>query len=105
MLKAIRFHDPAKGKLSTVAYRGIRWEILLHIQKEDRQRRILKGSPLGYLIEEDIKENFPDLTKDEDDVLDMLIKGFTDNDIKKLTGLQIKRLQAIKMSLKEKVRM
>ena len=40
LLKAIRNHDPKRGKLSTLAYTAIRNQILNHIKKQKRYIRI-----------------------------------------------------------------
>ena len=80
--RAIKKHDPKKGKLSTIAWNYIRWEIIKHFNKNKKfMHKPLYDEYLCY--NESVKpwEYIPDLTKLEHEVLQLKYEGCTFREI------------------------
>ncbi len=80
--KAIQHHDPKKGKLTTIAYRPILWELFAYIRERKRidsimekgteDRKTAKIIDFNYT---EISEFYSDLTEQEKTILDDMIAG------------------------------
>lgn len=112
MWEATKDYDENKGKFSTYAYNGIRWQILRKI-REDKQEKIMAldlltmasglASSDDYLPVADVRESFPDLSGDEDCLLDLYLQGYTSEEVKKKMGLNIKKFTKLVDSLRSKM--
>ena len=85
--KAIQKHDPQKGKLSTIAWNHIRWEIIRHINKAKKHRSVLSGGCLNNDSahcndSENIWEAIPDhISELEKKVINLKYQGCTFKEI------------------------
>lgn len=98
LLKAIRYHDPKRGKLTTIAWRCIFQEILRHVKCEQRQSRILvediysNKSHITHNNIENIWEMLPDtLSSKEKMVLYLRLSGYTFKEINSLFNNKVKK--------------
>lgn len=88
LMRAIRKHDPNKGKLSTIAFYYITGEISKYIKQEKKSIGI-GGLDLDVLCHSkkfDFSEYFNNLSDLERKILDLRIEGYTFKDIGGLLG-------------------
>ena len=112
--KAIKKHDPSKGKLSSIAWNSIRWEIIRVIKKESRfssRHFMLEECKYGssgnsYRPNEYLWEYCSDnLTSEEKAILKMKKEGFTVAEICENMGIKNKsHINGKYKSAKEKIR-
>lgn len=82
LMKAIRNHNPARGKLSTVAFYYISGEIKRFLKKERESTESEIQYPLLYAKSySNINEYLDNLTNNEQIIIDMKLAGFTFSEI------------------------
>ena len=109
LLKAIRKHNPDKGKLTTIAWNSIRWEILRHITNNKMKSKIRfksledidKPSEIHYNI--DISESYHYLNSEEKNVLEKRLEGHSFKEIGELNGYSKGWANAIFQKVVEKI--
>lgn len=88
LLKAIRKHDPTKGKLTTIAWRSIAWEIIRYINKENKTSGTFPIEDFENLYWYEDNEGLQqyvgnDISGIEKDILDMKMCGYKTKEISK----------------------
>jgi RNA polymerase sigma factor (sigma-70 family) len=100
-LSALRFYDAEKGKLSTFLTHCIRNSILRHLKK---QKRTLPLIDIAIEPSENFQELLPDLTAEEQALIDYKLMNYSRQEIAKEMGIDI-RMVGYKLSkLYEKIR-
>lgn len=106
LMKAIRKHNPDKGKLSTIAWNSIRWEILKFLSKENKNNT---SSIDNVQVEEvqkpeiDINERYPFLEEKEKRVLKQRLEGYNFKEIGLSNGWSAKWAHQIFNKLVKKI--
>lgn len=81
--KAILKHDPKRGKLTTIAWNYIRWEIIRHINKNKKHKHSELYSNSAYYHDKvPLWEFIPDnMSELENRVIQLKYKGYTFQEI------------------------
>lgn len=86
LLKAIRAHKPEMGKLTTIAWTAIIWEI----SRYKRKNKYVKTEELPTNLEQEISINIddylPNLNESEKVIVSMRLQGYKIEEIQKLTN-------------------
>lgn len=82
LLKAIRKHDPELGKLSTIAWQAIRWEILKYMRGANKHSHVGLIQDAVYMPHDNMWECLPSTLSDKEKlILKLKTEGYTFKDI------------------------
>jgi len=101
--RAILKHDPLRGKLSTIGWHYIRWEIIKYINQNNRHKFV----PLAEVSQEDsikLWEIIPDNVSElERDVIYLKYQGYTFKEIGYQLGFTKGRVYKMFNNIKKKI--